>query len=665
MATIKSDNQGFLIGEPADIDRTFTIWNEIRDDMKAVRAALTGKGNNIIIPTSKILSVNLSRKQSQPPALPSPRVAKESSRMDAAASSLTRIKSDFEKALSPVATPKTRRAVVNKTSERDSRTGRFTKKTDQSLSGNERVSHDRVVENTSANESGIVRAAAEKIASAVSNASSGMEEADPAVKAFGEVAQPMARGYEILSSGTGREQRDKFKWFRRIFSELKLFRKEETIFNKAANNSLKNLEEKPTEGAQGDNSWLRRYIFPLAVAGFGALMTQLPKGFMDRIVNAHEKAISDIKSTLFTSPISHIIDKWDTIGSKLTNLLDSIGSKIESAWNSFTGFVKDKFGFDIPKAIAPAVDAGRKIKEKASNAVLGVTETIKNSSAGKAVSEAFGSAKDWVLGQTSKMFESGKGGAGTISSGKGDFGGASYGTYQLSSKQGTLQKFLRSSKYGAQFDGLSPGSPEFNAKWKEIAQSDPEFGKSQHDFIKATHFDPQMQRLNKAGIDLSKRGASVQDAVWSTAVQFGGNSSLVEKSLAGKDLSKLSDKDIVSAIQDYKIKNNESLFKNSSADVRKSTANRAIAERNQLFSLEDQHNSPTKVAQAQIASAPIPIAPNAPSAQPSIADAPRISEPIASSENRKPALVSLADQDVRQDVKDRRIAHIVTGGLSN
>ena len=36
------------------------------------------------------------------------------------------------------------------------------------------------------------------------------------------------------------------------------------------------------------------------------------------------------------------------------------------------------------------------------------------------------SAKDWVLGQTSKMFESGKGGAGTVSSGKGDFGGVKW-----------------------------------------------------------------------------------------------------------------------------------------------------------------------------------------------------------------------------------------------
>ncbi len=229
----------------------------------------------------------------------------------------------------------------------------------------------------------------------------------------------------------------------------------------------------------------------------------------------------------------------------------------------------------------------------------------------------------------------------------------------MSSKQGTLQKFLGSSKYGSQFDGLSPGSPEFNAKWKEVAKSDPEFGKSQHDFIKATHFDPQMQRLNKSGIDLSGRGAAVQDAVWSTAVQFGGNSSLIEKSLAGKDASKLSDKDIVSAIQQYKIENNDSLFKSSSADVRAGTANRAVAEHNKLLSLADSVN----IGNVQSVHAQVPESPRMPAPQ-LPADEPSIVEPLASTGNRNQNIVASAQQEVGQDVKDRRIAHIVTGGLS-
>jgi len=200
-------------------------------------------------------------------------------------------------------------------------------------------------------------------------------------------------------------------------------------------------------------------------------------------------------------------------------------------------------------------------------------------------------AGNWALGQTSKMFESGKGGAGTVSTGKGDFGGASYGTYQLSSKQGTLQQFLKSGQYGDQFAGLQPGTPEFNAKWKDVAKSDPAFGDAQHDFIKQTHYDPALAGLKKGGIDLSGRGAAVQDALWSSSVQFGagndkkGAVSIFQKALDGKDVAKMSDQDLVAAVQDYKLANNDKLFASSSDAVRAGTAKRATTEKERLLAL--------------------------------------------------------------------------------
>ncbi|MEO7404886.1 MAG: hypothetical protein ABIU95_14560, partial [Burkholderiales bacterium] len=52
---------------------------------------------------------------------------------------------------------------------------------------------------------------------------------------------------------------------------------------------------------------------------------------------------------------------------------------------------------------------------------------------------------DWSrwehLGKLSAKYESGGRASGTVSSGKGDPGGVSYGSYQLSSKVGTAQKF--------------------------------------------------------------------------------------------------------------------------------------------------------------------------------------------------------------------------------
>jgi hypothetical protein len=169
----------------------------------------------------------------------------------------------------------------------------------------------------------------------------------------------------------------------------------------------------------------------------------------------------------------------------------------------------------------------------------------------------------WSLGQTSKRFESGSGGAGTISSGAGDLGGVSYGIYQFSSKTGGVQEFLKNTPYGKEFEGLVPATDAFNAKWKELAK-DPAFGQAQHDFIKGQYYDVQMRRLKQAGFDFSDRGPAVQDNIWSTAVQMRGLTlKVVQGALAGQDWQKWTDAQIVAAIQDYKYANTEKLFSKS------------------------------------------------------------------------------------------------------
>ncbi|MCM2336692.1 MAG: peptidoglycan-binding protein, partial [Pseudomonas sp.] len=176
---------------------------------------------------------------------------------------------------------------------------------------------------------------------------------------------------------------------------------------------------------------------------------------------------------------------------------------------------------------------------------------------------------DWRLGQTSERYETGGRGAGTISSGRGDNGGASYGTYQLSSRMGTLAEYLAQSPYGEQFRGLTPVTPAFDRRWRELAASDPGFAQDQHDFIKRSHYDVQHARLRAAGLDLTDRGPAVQDAVWSTSVQFRNltlpivSKGLEERYGAGYRLDELSDRQIVEAIQDYKIAHNRELFSRS------------------------------------------------------------------------------------------------------
>lgn len=117
----------------------------------------------------------------------------------------------------------------------------------------------------------------------------------------------------------------------------------------------------------------------------------------------------------------------------------------------------------------------------------------------------------WRLGTTSMQYETGGRGAGTVSTGVGDPGGVSYGTYQLSSRQpdgrpGTIYEYLGQSRYADRFEGLAPSTPEFGRAWRELAASEPDFAHDQHEFIRRTHYDIQVERLKERGIDLSTRG---------------------------------------------------------------------------------------------------------------------------------------------------------------
>lgn len=160
------------------------------------------------------------------------------------------------------------------------------------------------------------------------------------------------------------------------------------------------------------------------------------------------------------------------------------------------------------------------------------------------------------------------------------------GSYQLSSKMGTAAKFVEVMGYKSYFAGSTPGSSRFSELWVKKAKEDPEFGNAQHEFIRRSHYAPQIKFLQQKGIDLSKRGPAVQDAVWSTSVQFGGGTTLILRALSQKrPVDQYDDVTIVSAIQDYKIANNATLFKSSSPAVRESTLKRAKSEKSDLISL--------------------------------------------------------------------------------
>ena len=150
---------------------------------------------------------------------------------------------------------------------------------------------------------------------------------------------------------------------------------------------------------------------------------------------------------------------------------------------------------------------------------------------------AFPPAAQWILGNLSSKYETGGRGPGTVSSGAGDAGGVSYGSYQMTSKPkgGTVARFVADAAFPwrARFVGATPGTPEFSARWKALAtEAADAFFEAQHAFIKGTHFDPLVGKIAAEDrVDVTRRSPALQDVIWSTAVQHGPNTPVVHRAI--------------------------------------------------------------------------------------------------------------------------------------
>ena len=297
-------------------------------------------------------------------------------------------------------------------------------------------------------------------------------------------------------------------------------------------------------------------------------------------------------ASLREADIPGMISKaWSGFTDTLKSSWDSVIGKFKGA----SDWIKEKTGIDIAGTVST-------VAEKVTSVVRKVLPAPKKEAAQESATG------DWTLGQTSAYFESGGKGAGTISSGRGDFGGKSYGTYQLSSSAGTLHDFVKNGGYADKLTA-KPGTTEFDWQWKNLANSDPAFAQAQHDYIKRTHYDKAAESLKANGVDLSGRGKAVQDMLWSTSVQFGagnaekgkGGAGIVMKALLGRDVAGMNDAEIIEAVQNYKLANNDKLFASSSENVRKGTARRAAVEKERLLKLVGSERGAQNPASKRVA----------------------------------------------------------------
>lgn len=193
------------------------------------------------------------------------------------------------------------------------------------------------------------------------------------------------------------------------------------------------------------------------------------------------------------------------------------------------------------------------------------------------------------LGRLSQKYEVSAGGPGTVSKGVGDFGGVSYGSYQLSSKNNRPAEFLlaEGQPWAHEFEGTVQGTNEFSEIWKQIAEKDlARFDAAQHSYIKRTHYDVQLKTiLVKTQLDVSKLSRALQDVVWSVAVQHGPSSKLIVNVINGLKIPRDSaqfEKALITAIYGERGRRNANgalhYFSSSSEDFQSGVARRFVRE---------------------------------------------------------------------------------------
>ena len=180
-----------------------------------------------------------------------------------------------------------------------------------------------------------------------------------------------------------------------------------------------------------------------------------------------------------------------------------------------------KFGIDLTDKIEAFVGA---FKQAGQDLVLVVKY---------GVSKQKSTSTQWKLGSLSMEFETGGRGSATVSTGVGDAGGVSYGSYQMTSTPdgGTVTQFVQSAQFPwcSEFVSLSAGTKEFTDNWKNVVNKNIErFKEIEHQFIKKTHYDPLVEKVKRENnLDANEHSKALKNVVWSTAVQHGKNTGII------------------------------------------------------------------------------------------------------------------------------------------
>jgi hypothetical protein len=199
---------------------------------------------------------------------------------------------------------------------------------------------------------------------------------------------------------------------------------------------------------------------------------------------------------------------------------------------------------------------------------------------------AAGGAAGTGLGSLAARYESG--GKGSEAVGWDSTGGTSFGKYQIATKTGTMDQFMKflQKDNPEAYERLMAAGPadsgkdgKFAQEWKSLAKEG-KLGDSEHKFIKSTHYDKAMSGLGDATLQemISKSGA-LQEVMWSTSVQHGaGGAQKIFESAFQKGMS---EEELIKAVYASRAKK----FGSSTAQVQASVQARFVDEQSRALAM--------------------------------------------------------------------------------
>lgn len=218
------------------------------------------------------------------------------------------------------------------------------------------------------------------------------------------------------------------------------------------------------------------------------------------------------------------------------------------------------------------------------------------------LSELRESAPTNPLGTLSARFESGNRDIEAI--GYDRRGGTSYGKYQISSRAGSMERFIhflenKTPEWASKLQAAGPANTGSTAgkmpeAWKAIAAENPvQFGNLQHAFIRHDHYMPARDMiLEQTGLNFDQAPVALQEVLWSTAVQHGPTGAAriftqaADRFLTQSD-STQNPQDLIEEIFDIR----SHQFESSTAKVQNAVKNRFTQEKQLAFAMLNQTNT--------------------------------------------------------------------------